>query len=96
MTALSDLKIKEDLERNEIFIHPYDPQNLGSASYDVRLGRYFFEAGRPHTSAMNSTTSTLKQIRLRCGGITRLPNLHTSTNVGTSMPTGLTYMTMTR
>ena len=47
MTALSDLKIKEDLERNEIFIHPYDPQNLGSASYDVRLGRYFFEAGRP-------------------------------------------------
>ncbi|MDE2426318.1 MAG: hypothetical protein KGO96_10480 [Elusimicrobia bacterium] len=42
--ALSDVAIKRALADGEVVIHPYSEADLGSASYDVRLGRYYFEA----------------------------------------------------
>jgi dCTP deaminase len=42
--ALSDLSIKTGLKDGEIIIHPFNSDDLGSASYDVRLGKYFYEA----------------------------------------------------
>lgn len=42
--ALSDFAIKAGLELGHIVIHPFDPKSLSSASYDVRLGEYFYEA----------------------------------------------------
>lgn len=45
--ALSDLEIRERMEKGEIFIHPYEPLDVGSASVDVRLGSAYFEASKP-------------------------------------------------
>ena len=36
---LSDLEIRAAMERGEIVVEPFDPEALGSNSYDVRLGR---------------------------------------------------------
>jgi dCTP deaminase len=38
---LSDTDIKRGLDRGEIFIEPFDPDRLQSASYDVLLGNEF-------------------------------------------------------
>lgn len=42
-SLLSSEKILEHLEAGNIFIHPFDQRNLGTVSYDVRLGEYFFQ-----------------------------------------------------
>lgn len=44
--ALSDLEILSGIERNEIVIQPFNSPDLGSASYDVRLGEWYYEARR--------------------------------------------------
>lgn len=40
---LSDAQILAAMERKEIVIEPYDPERLGSNSYDVHLGKYLAE-----------------------------------------------------
>lgn len=45
--ALSDKKILEEKDAGNIIIEPYDEQNLGTASYDVTLGRNFFAEKQP-------------------------------------------------
>lgn len=42
----SDLEIKQALACGHIRIFPYDQENLSGASYDVRLGEYFFTTDR--------------------------------------------------
>lgn len=42
--ALSDINIFKGIENGEIFIHPYNEEDVGSASVDVRLGINYFEA----------------------------------------------------
>lgn len=37
---LSDKRILEEMERGTIRILPFEPENLGSNSYDVRLGKW--------------------------------------------------------
>ncbi len=37
---LTDLKIKEAIDKGEILIDPYRPECLGTNSYDVHLGEY--------------------------------------------------------
>ena len=37
---LTDLKIKEAIDKGEILIEPYRPECLGTNSYDVHLGKY--------------------------------------------------------
>ena len=37
---LTDLKIKEAIDKGEILIEPYRPECLGTHSYDVHLGKY--------------------------------------------------------
>jgi dCTP deaminase len=39
---LSDKKILEEIERENIVIEPFEPRQLGTNSYDVRLGPYYF------------------------------------------------------
>jgi len=36
---LSDSRIREEIDKGRIVVEPFDPQRLGSNSYDVRLGR---------------------------------------------------------
>ncbi len=43
---LSDRRILEEMERSNIVIDPFDPQQLGTNSYDVRLGEWYFEPNR--------------------------------------------------
>ncbi len=37
---LSDTRILEEIEKKTIIIEPYNPEQLGSNSYDVHLGKY--------------------------------------------------------
>ncbi len=39
---LSDKKIMEQMERGNIVIEPFEPRQLGTNSYDVRLGPYYY------------------------------------------------------
>ncbi len=39
---LSDKRIKEELEQGNLIIEPFEPRQLGTNSYDVRLGPYFY------------------------------------------------------
>ncbi len=39
---LSDKKIMEEMEKGNIVIEPFEPRQLGTNSYDVRLGPYYF------------------------------------------------------
>ena len=39
---LSDKKIMEGMEQGNIVIEPFEPRQLGTNSYDVRLGPYYF------------------------------------------------------
>lgn len=42
--VLSDLEILKRHDAGEIIIHPFNREDLGAASYDVRLGENFYEA----------------------------------------------------
>lgn len=39
---LSDKRITEEIEKGNIIIEPFEPRQLGTNSYDVRLGAYYF------------------------------------------------------
>jgi dCTP deaminase len=39
---LSDKRILEEINRGNIVIEPFEPRQLGTNSYDVRLGPYYF------------------------------------------------------
>ena len=39
---LSDKRILEELEQGNIVIEPFSRRQLGTNSYDVRLGEWFF------------------------------------------------------
>lgn len=41
---LSATEIKQQLDVGEITIHPFNSKNLGTCSYDITLGRYYFRA----------------------------------------------------
>ncbi len=43
---LSDRRILEAMERGDIVIEPFEPRQLGTNSYDVRLGEWYFEPNR--------------------------------------------------
>jgi dCTP deaminase len=43
---LSDRRILEELERGNLVIDPFDQRQLGTNSYDVRLGAWYFESNR--------------------------------------------------
>src|SRR5205814_1058387 len=39
---LSDKKILEEMERENVVIEPFEPRQLGTNSYDVRLGPWYY------------------------------------------------------
>lgn len=41
-SLLSDKRITEEIQAGNIIIDPFDPKSLGTASYDLRLGRYYY------------------------------------------------------
>lgn len=43
MTILSDKDIKEEREKGNIIIEPFNERNLGNCSYDVTLGPNYYE-----------------------------------------------------
>jgi dCTP deaminase len=43
---LSDKRIKEEMEKGNIVIEPFDPRQLGSNSYDVRIGENYYAQTR--------------------------------------------------
>lgn len=45
--ALSDRLILEHIEKGNIIIDPFDERNLGTSSYDVALGMYFYREKDP-------------------------------------------------
>lgn len=45
--ALSDKKILEEKKRGNIFIEPFKEDNLGTSSYDVTLGEFYFREQNP-------------------------------------------------
>lgn len=47
MTALSDAAVAEWMRDGRVVIHPFREDDLGSASYDVRLGPHYFKAASP-------------------------------------------------
>ena len=40
---LSDKRIMEELQRGNIVIEPFDQRQLGTNSYDCRLGEWYFK-----------------------------------------------------
>lgn len=47
MTVLSDSEIIDMLQEGRIVIHPFDPRNVNTSSYDVSLGEFFFREIKP-------------------------------------------------
>ncbi len=43
---LSDRRILEEMERGNVIIEPFEQEQLGTNSYDVRLGEWYFEPNR--------------------------------------------------
>jgi len=43
---LSDRRIRQAMEAGDIVIDPFEPRQLGTNSYDVRLGEWYFEPNR--------------------------------------------------
>ena len=39
---LSDKRIREEMENGNIIIEPFESRQLGTNSYDVRLGPYYY------------------------------------------------------
>lgn len=46
MSLLSDMRILEELARGNIVIDPFDRDQLGTNSYDVRLGQWHWQPNR--------------------------------------------------
>lgn len=44
---LSDIEIRREHDAGVVVVEPFDPRNLGPDSYDVRLGRHFYQESRP-------------------------------------------------
>ncbi|GIW11444.1 MAG: dCTP deaminase [Chloroflexi bacterium] len=44
--VLSDKRILEEMARGNIVIEPFDERQLGTNSYDVRLGEWYYEPNR--------------------------------------------------
>jgi dCTP deaminase len=53
---LTDLKIKEAIDKGEILIDPYRPECLGTNSYDVHLGKYLAVYNDPVLDAKKHNT----------------------------------------
>lgn len=54
MGVLSKPEILNHYKTGNIIIEPFNPKNLGNASYDVRLGKYFYrQATMDHTQLLN-------------------------------------------
>jgi len=47
MTLLSKPAILREMEAGNIFISPFDPENVGTNSYDVTLGKYYWKSSDP-------------------------------------------------
>ncbi len=43
---LSDRRIRQAMDVGDIVIEPFEPRQLGTNSYDVRLGEFYFEPNR--------------------------------------------------
>jgi len=43
---LSDRRIRQAMDTGNIVIEPFEPRQLGTNSYDVRLGEFYFEPNR--------------------------------------------------
>lgn len=43
---LSDRRIRQAMDAGNIVIEPFEPRQLGTNSYDVRLGEFYFEPNR--------------------------------------------------
>lgn len=50
--ALSDKRILEEREKGAIIIHPFNMSDLGTCSYDVRVGEYYYEESPPDPRAI--------------------------------------------
>lgn len=50
-SALSDLRILEEVKKGNVVVDPFKKQNLKSASLDVSLGKYFFRERHPKIHA---------------------------------------------
>ncbi len=46
-SLLSDRAILKHMEKGNVVIEPFKRENLGTASYDISLGRYFYREQRP-------------------------------------------------
>lgn len=56
--ALSDKRIKEEMEKGDIIISPFDERNLSTSSYDVTLGAFYYRQRKPkHPDEMFSIYS---------------------------------------
>jgi dCTP deaminase len=45
--VLSDIQIKKEIKKENLFIEPFHPQNLSNTSYDVTLGPNYYRACKP-------------------------------------------------
>ncbi len=58
---LSDKRIVEERERGSIVIEPFEPRQLGTNSYDVRLGDWYYEPNRNMVTVDIFDEQSLKQ-----------------------------------
>jgi dCTP deaminase len=70
---LSDTRILEEIEKGTIKIAPYDRANLGSNSYDVRLGKNL--ATYEHAELDAKKHNTIKHFEIPDDGILLLPHM---------------------
>lgn len=45
--VLSDIQIKQEIKKDNLFIHPFQKNNLSNSSYDVTLGHNYYRASAP-------------------------------------------------
>jgi len=43
--VLSNLQIQDEIEKGNVIIHPYRPDQMNNCSYDVTLGEYYYRIG---------------------------------------------------
>lgn len=60
--VLSDTEIKTRMAAGDVVICPYSDADLGGASYDVRLGEWFYEAKLTETPALPNLAGPLYNI----------------------------------
>jgi len=51
--ALSDKRILEEMKKGNIFIEPFQKENLATSSYDVSLGEWYFREQRQNFDVYN-------------------------------------------